>query len=205
MTPVDFLNYAPAAERNAEPLLEQLKTLLDSSSRVLEIGSGSGQHAACFASVIQGVTWQTSEVFEALVALQQNLSRFRNDQLLTPVELDVLNPLHWSNPDPCNTVFSANTLHIVSWQAVEAFFNGVGSILPNGGRLITYGPYRYSGRYTSESNREFDSWLQARDADSGIRDVVELQKLTAVNCLLLEEDRAMPANNQLLIWRKRQA
>lgn len=202
---MDFLNYAPAAERNAQAIAAQLALLLDSNSRVLEIGSGSGQHAVCFVRQLQGVVWQGSEMFEGLAALQHNLSDYLCEQLLVPVELDVCNGQHWQNPAPCNTVFTANTLHIMSWNAVEAFFRGVGVVLPTAGRLIAYGPFRYSGEYTADSNREFDGWLQARDPDSGLRDIVHLQALAASQGLVLDQDIAMPANNQLLVWRKRTA
>lgn len=197
-----FLNYAPAAERNAEPLIEQLSRLLDRDSRVFEIGSGSGQHAVCFTHALEGVVWQASEVFEGLAALQHNLSDFIGERLLNPVELNVRSASHWSNPAPCNTVFSANTLHIISWPAVEDLFAGVAQLLPEGGRLITYGPYRYNGEYTSASNADFDDWLQARDPDSGIRDVTALRSLAAAYDLKLKKDITMPANNQLLVWKK---
>lgn len=206
MTDIDlsanFLNFAPAAVRNAKPLTEQLSGLLNHTSRVLEIGSGSGQHAVCFTEAMNGVLWQATEVFEALAALQQNLSQFSNPQLLKPVELNVQSPLHWQNPAPCNTVFTANTLHIITWPAVEALFAGVAQLLPEKGRLIVYGPFRYDGEYTASSNADFDRWLKDRDPDSGIRDITALQSLADEHGLMLTEDRSMPANNQLLIWSK---
>jgi hypothetical protein len=107
--------------------------------------------------------------------------------------------LHASSID---AVFSANTLHIMSWEAVEALFGLVGRVLPATGVLVLYGPFRYAGRFTSDSNAEFDAWLRDRDPDSGIRDAEDVDRLALAQGLTLTADHAMPANNQLRVWRR---
>lgn len=200
-----FQNFAPAAERNGGVIAQQLQLILSQESEVLEVGSGSGQHAALFTDALPDLCWQPTEIPELLPALQYNLNLCDCNRLLQPVELD-LNRDSWSEGVGVgrhfDAVFTANTLHIVSWNLVESFFKGCGRLLVPGALLIVYGPIRYRGRYTSESNKQFDDLLKNRDPLSGIRDLADLESLAKSVALELVSDIAMPANNQLLVWRK---
>jgi cyclopropane fatty-acyl-phospholipid synthase-like methyltransferase len=189
-----------ACERNKGPILTVLRGELAGSHSVLEIGSGTGQHAAYFAAHLPHLSWQPSELPEALPELSERLRREGGPNLRPPVALDVeAQPWPVSAVD---TVFSANTLHIMSWQAVEAFFRGVGALLTAPGVLCVYGPFRYHGRHTSDSNAEFDAFLRARDPLSGVRDFEALQELAQAQGLELHADHAMPANNRILLWQR---
>lgn len=195
-------NYCEACERNKAPILEQLCRWLpsDEDCRVLEIGSGSGQHALHFIQARPNWQWQTTELPDNLPALRSNISRY--GQLpLAPIALNVA-----EQPWPVEVVdniFTANTLHIMSAASVEAFFTGLSGVLADNAKLIVYGPFRYQGDFTATSNARFDQWLKTRDPDSGIRDFEWIQQLALQAGLQLLEDRAMPANNQLLVWQKR--
>lgn len=189
-----------ACERNKGPILALLRGEFASSRAVLEIGSGTGQHAAYFAAHLPQLSWLPSELPAALPELCERLRREASPNLRPPVALDVeAQPWPVSAVD---TVFSANTLHIMSWQAVEAFFRGVGSVLTAPAVLGVYGPFRYHGRHTSDSNAEFDAFLRARDSLSGVRDFEALQQLAHAQGLKLHADHAMPANNRLLLWQR---
>jgi SAM-dependent methyltransferase len=189
-----------AAERNKGPILEIIARELAQRRRVLEIGSGTGQHAVYFAARLPHLTWQASDVGEYLPELRERLRLEGGANLLPVMELDVR-----ADPWPVGAVdgiFSANTLHIMSWSSVREFFRGVGSVLAVPGVLCVYGPFRYGGRYTSESNAVFDTYLRKRDAASGIRDFEALEELARQQGLQLAADHAMPANNQLLVWKR---
>lgn len=190
---------APACERNRQPILEKLQPLLADVTSVLEIGSGTGQHAVYFAAQMPHLQWQPSDRAENLpgIALWRQDSGLEN--LLPALQLDVTKPWPLEQTD---AIFSANTLHIMGWQAVEAFFAGVGRHLSAGGWLVIYGPFNYAGRYSSDSNAAFDQWLKARDPQSGIRDFEAVNALAEKAGLALESDHAMPANNRLLVWHK---
>ncbi len=193
-------NFSDACERNKNPILEQLTRLFADRTAVLEIGSGSGQHALHLAESLAHLRWQPSEQAAGLDALRHNLSQRPLCNLCPPVCLDV-SQSEW--PDvQVDAVFSANTLHIMGWAEVERFFAGVGRLLGGGGKLAVYGPFRYQGAYTSASNAQFDQRLQQRDPRSGIRDFEALDQLAAAQGLRLLSDLAMPANNQLLLWQK---
>jgi cyclopropane fatty-acyl-phospholipid synthase-like methyltransferase len=194
-----------AAERNQGPILEILSTQLAQTRRVLEIGSGTGQHALHFAAHLPHLEWQPTDMGEYLPALRERLAfegqHAKSSANLRPViELDVR-----SKPwpvEPVDGIFSANTLHIMSWSSVQQFFRGVGEVLTAPGVLCIYGPFRYDGRYTSDSNAVFDHYLRKRDPDSGIRDFEALDDLARTQGLRIAADHAMPANNQLLVWKK---
>lgn len=194
------MNLSEACERNKGPILEILRSAFSSSRRVLEIGSGTGQHAVYFARHLPWLLWQPSDTAEYLAALRARLAQETCVNLAPPVELDVRR-----RPWPCTAVdgvFSANTLHIMPWQAVQDFFSGVGAVLSADGVLCVYGPFRYAKRYTSASNEVFDRYLRERDAASGIRDFEAVNELATRAELGLQADHAMPANNQLLVWRR---
>ena len=189
-----------AAERNKAPILAILSHAFAHSRRVLEIGSGTGQHAVHFAAHLPHLTWQPTDRSEYLEDLQARIAREGPSNLRPALELDV-RTLPWQ-VEPVDAVFTANTLHIMSWSAVEDLFRGVGAALLAPAVLCIYGPFRYNGQYTSASNAEFDRYLQARDPDSGIRDFTDVNTLSSQQGLHLLADHSMPANNQLLIWHK---
>ena len=195
-----MLAHSEACERNKDPILAVLRGAFGVSRSVLEVGSGTGQHAVHFARHLPHLSWQPSERRGELEALAERIRLEGPPNLLPPVELDVRRP-PW-RVGTFDAVFSANTLHIMDWEAVGDFFRGVGAVLGAAGVLCVYGPFRYRGAYTSDSNAEFDRFLRSRDAASGIRDFEALESLAVGQGLTLAADHAMPANNQTLVWRR---
>jgi cyclopropane fatty-acyl-phospholipid synthase-like methyltransferase len=189
-----------AAERNKEPILAVLRAELAAARQVLEIGSGTGQHALYFTRALPQLIWQPSELAAQLPALAERILAEGGANLRTPLPLDAA-AYPWPG-GPVDAVYSANTLHIMSWPAVEQFFRGVGSVLSTPGVLCVYGPFAYDGRHTSASNAEFDRFLKARDPASGVRDCSALDALARAVGLTLTADHAMPANNRTLVWRR---
>jgi cyclopropane fatty-acyl-phospholipid synthase-like methyltransferase len=166
---------------------------------VLEIGSGTGQHAVHFAAAMPWLSWQCSDRAENLPGIRLWLGEAGLPNTPAPIELDVGGawPTH-----RFDAVFSANTLHIMGWPEVRQFFDGIDAVLDAEGVLAVYGPFNYGGEYTSDSNREFDAWLKARDPRSGIRDFEAVDALAREIGLTLMDDVAMPANNRMLVWRR---
>ena len=195
-----MLAFSEACERNKGPILEVLSSALASSRSVLEIGSGTGQHAVHFAAALPHLSWQPSELPGELAPLAERIRREGAPNLLAPIALNVRE--HPWAVEAVDAVFSANTLHIIPWSAVRDFFRGVGEVLGRSGLLCVYGPFRYRGEYTSDSNAEFDRWLKARDPASGIRDFEALDELARAAALVLAADHAMPANNRTLVWQR---
>ncbi len=191
--------FAQACEENKTPILAVLKPLFKDRQHVLEIGSGTGQHAVYFAQHMPHLIWQTSDRVENHAGINLWLDEASLPNTRSPLALDVLQPWPSLNID---AVFSANTAHIMAWPAVQAMFKGVGQLLPMGGVFALYGPFNYNGCYTSESNARFDLWLKQRDPDSGIRDFVELDKLAQQVSMQFMADNTMPVNNRLLVWQK---
>lgn len=191
-------NYQASCERNKEPILQQLRNELTDCGTVLEIGSGSGQHALYFGAQLPHLHWQTTELPNQIAALRENLRTVLIPNLPPPIVLDVTQ--HPWAVEPVSAIFSANTLHIMAWNQVENFFKGVGQTLRAGGKLCIYGPFRYHDEYTSESNATFDQWLKKRDPKSGIRDFEAVEQLARTENLKLRADHQMPSNNQLLVW-----
>ena len=194
-----MLPFSDACERNKGPILEVLRPAFAGCTRVVEVGSGTGQHAVHFSKHLAHLAWQPTERAEHLQGLAARIAGEGPPNLASPVELDVL-----QEPWPAlrgDAVFSANTLHIMSWPAVEAFFRGLPRILEAGGVLAIYGPFKYGGRFTTDSNAAFDAMLRERDPQSGLRDSEAVNALAEAAGLELEADHAMPANNQLLVWR----
>jgi cyclopropane fatty-acyl-phospholipid synthase-like methyltransferase len=189
-----------ACERNKEPLLAVLREELAGCQQLLEIGSGSGQHAVHFAAHLPRLTWQPSELPENLAPLAERIRAAQLPNLRAPLALDVrVRPWRMAAAD---AVFSANTLHIIAWQAVQQFFDGVGALLAAPGVLCVYGPFRFRGRHTSDSNAAFDAYLRERDPRSGVRDFEALDALAHAQGLKFSADHAMPANNRTLVWRR---
>lgn len=192
--------FAESCEQNKAVILEVLRRYLQSGDRVLEIGSGTGQHAVHFGAALGDVQWQPSDCPEYLPGIRAWLDDAGLDNVATPLRLDVLTD-SWPEGS-YNAVFTANTTHIMSWPAVEAMFHGVGRLLPDGGLFLQYGPFSYGGRHSSDSNARFEQWLKARDPDSGVRDLDELTPLAADSGLQLQADIAMPVNNRVLVWQR---
>jgi cyclopropane fatty-acyl-phospholipid synthase-like methyltransferase len=191
---------AEACERNKAPILEVLRAEFAATRSVLEIGSGTGQHAVHFAAHLPHLSWQPSEVAALLPALAERVRLEGSPNLRLPIGLDV-RATPWPHAE-ADAIFSANTLHIMGWDEVEDFFRGVGAALGLGGVLCVYGPFNYQGRYTSASNAQFDAWLKTRDPHSALRDFEAVNARAAAQQLVLAADHAMPANNRTLVWRR---
>jgi cyclopropane fatty-acyl-phospholipid synthase-like methyltransferase len=191
---------AESCERNKAPILEVLRHEFAAARSVLEIGSGTGQHAVYFAAHLPQLTWQASELGALLPGLRARLRLAGVPNLPDPLALDV-HTTPWPGT-PVDAIFSANTLHIMGMDGVRDFFRGAGAALGPQGSVCVYGPFNYGGRFTSDSNAQFDAWLKARDARSGIRDFEALDALARAAGLNLAADHAMPANNRTLVWRR---
>lgn len=166
---------------------------------MLEIGSGTGQHAAHFAAALPQLTWQTSDLEASLPGMRLWLEEAGLPNLPPPIALDVTGP--WPQ-GPFDAVFTANTLHIMSWPEVRALFARLPAVLAEETVLAVYGPFNYDGRFTSPSNATFDAWLKQRSPHSGIRDFAAVDELARSIGFALMEDRPMPANNRTLVWRR---
>jgi SAM-dependent methyltransferase len=195
-----MLPFSAACERNKDPILEVLRTRLAACTRVLEIGSGTGQHAVYFAKALTYLTWQPTEQLASLAGLAERVKLEGPVNLRVPTVLDV-NQAVWPVLK-VDAIFTANTLHIMSWPDVMALFRGIGGVLAPGGVLCVYGPFRYQGRYTSDSNLEFDRMLRERDPQSGLRDIQDIGPLAGQYGLHLDADHDLPANNRLLLFTK---
>ena len=192
-------SFSEACERNREPILQVLKRAFADRRKVLEIGSGTGQHAAYFSVQLPHLTWQPSDVTDSLPSIAAWAAEAGAANLAPAIEIDVDRPFPSVDAD---AVFSANTSHIMSWPQVERMFAAVGSLLPKGGVFALYGPFNYGGQPTSPSNAAFDASLRRRDAASGLRDAEAIVALAARHEMKLEEDCSMPANNRLLLFRR---
>ena len=195
-----MLPFSAACERNKDPILEVLRIRFAGRGQVLEIGSGTGQHAVYFAQELRHLTWHPTEQLAYLADLTERVKLEGPHNLRAPTLLDVRQavwPVHG-----VDAMFTANTLHIMSWPEVMALFNGIGTVLAPGGVLCIYGPFRYAGRYTSDSNQEFDRMLQERDPQSGLRDIEAVSLLADQYGLRLDADFDLPANNRLLVFTK---
>lgn len=194
------LPFAPAAERNAGPILAVLRERLGPEDRLLEIGSGSGQHVVRFAAALPGTRWQPSDVAGALPALAARVAAEGSDNVAVPLALDITRD-RWPK-GPFDAVLSVNTLHVMPLDAVAALFGGASSVLRPGGALLVYGPVAIDGEHTSAGNRAFDASLRAENPARGIRDLGELDRFARAAGLLREALVPMPANNHLMLWRK---
>ena len=193
--------FAPAAERNREPILEVLRRVLPATGTVLEIASGSGQHAVFFSERLPQLRWQPSDpAADALRSIQAWVSEEARENLLAPIALDVR-----SEPWPiarADAMLCINMIHISPWEASEALFEGAQRLLSADAPLITYGPYRVHGRHVAPSNAAFDESLRSRDPRWGVRDIDELSALATRTGFSLDESVLMPANNLTLVWRR---
>jgi len=192
--------YSESCDQNKEPILAVIEPLLVSAENVLEIGSGTGQHALYFAGKMPHLTWHTSDCAEYLAGI----NCWINDSLLSnvkkPFELNVTHSI-WPSLK-VDSVFTANSVHIMHQEDVMNLFKGVGALLKAGGDFIIYGPFNYNNQYSSESNANFDSWLKNRDPLSGIKHFEKLEMLANEAGMILVTDYKMPANNQILHFTK---
>jgi cyclopropane fatty-acyl-phospholipid synthase-like methyltransferase len=191
-----MLPFSEACERNKAPILEVLRVAFADRTQILEIGSGTGQHAVHFAAHLTHLTWHPTEQLAYIADLASRVKLEGPRNLRQPTVLDVKQTI-WPLRS-VDAIFSANTLHIMSWAEVEAMFRGVDIVLSAHGVVCIYGPFRYSGRYTSDSNRDFDLMLKERDPLSGLRDLTDVSALAARHALKLRADHDLPANNRLL-------
>lgn len=194
--------YAASCDENRAPLLAVLRDRLRGAVEVLEIGSGTGQHAVYFAAALPWLRWQPSDRASEHAGMRLWLEEAALANVRPPLALDVLGD-PWPG-GPYDAVFSANTAHIMDLPAVAAMFAGVGRVLRPGGQFLLYGPFNRAGRYTSDSNARFDAWLKQRDPASGIRDIGWLNELAAAAGMVQAEEIGMPVNNLTLVWRKQQ-
>jgi SAM-dependent methyltransferase len=192
--------YSEACEQNKDVIFEVIERLFKAPGEVLEIGSGTAQHAVYFAPKLPHLQWRASDQREYHAGIKAWLDEADHDNLHGPLELDV-NQSDWP-VENVDYVFSANAVHIMSWPSVEAMLSGIGHILKPQGLLVLYGPFNYRGQYTSDSNARFDVWLKQRDADSGIRDFEKLNELAIEQGMQFLEDVEMPVNNRILVWQK---
>jgi len=192
--------FAESSEQNKTPILAVLQRYCVDASTVLEIGSGTGQHAVFFAGQFPHLTWLASDKAENHAGIQIWLEESALSNIEGPLLLDV-NQDAWP-VEEVDFVFSANTVHIMGWPSVQKMFAGIGQVLKQGSLFCLYGPFNYNGKFTSESNAQFDLWLKQRDAVSGVRDFDALQQLADKAGLTFVEDIEMPANNRILLWRK---
>jgi len=201
--------YSPACERNREPILALLRERFADRRHVLEVGSGTGQHAVHFAAAMPWLVWQCSDRREYLPGIRLWLDEAGLANTPAPLELDVARR-PWpaatlperQEPDRFDAAYSANTLHIMSWREVEAFFAGLDTALTDDAALAVYGPFNRAGAFTSASNAAFDASLKGRDPAMGIRDFEAVDALARAIGLRLVVDAPMPANNRLLLWHR---
>jgi cyclopropane fatty-acyl-phospholipid synthase-like methyltransferase len=192
--------HSPSSERNREPILGVLREYLADRRNVLEIGSGTGQHAVHFAAALPWLTWQSSDRAENLPGIRAWLDEAALPNTPAPLEFDVNDT--WP-PGPFDAVFSANTLHIMAWPEVQRLFAQLPAITTDDAVLVIYGPFNAQGRYSSESNAAFDQWLKARGAHMAIRDAEAVDALADAAGFRSFADIAMPANNRCRVWRRR--
>lgn len=190
-----------APPRNRAAILAVLQRVLPRAGVVLEVASGSGQHAAWFARSLPALTWLPSDIDpdgRASVRAWTAVERLAN--VRPPIALDVTDPAAW--PDAADAVFCANMVHIAPWACCLGLLDGAARLLSPGQPLVTYGPYRFAGRFTADSNARFDASLKARDPSWGVRDVEDIEREANARGLVLEETVEMPANNHTLVWRR---
>jgi cyclopropane fatty-acyl-phospholipid synthase-like methyltransferase len=200
--------HSPSCDRNKEPILAVLREHFADRRAVLEIGSGTGQHAVHFAEAMPWLCWQTTDAEEHLPGIRMWLDEAALPNTPAPFALQAatepaphFKPRLPADATRYDAVFSANTLHIMGWAEVQALFSALPTVLTDDATVAIYGPFNYGGEFTSESNRNFEVWLKERDPRSGIRDFEAVDALARDIGLRLVADIAMPANNRTLVWR----
>ncbi|MEC4724784.1 class I SAM-dependent methyltransferase [Shewanella sp. D64] len=192
------LPFSQACENNKDSILNIINPIFSTATHLLEIGTGTGQHAVHFAKHLPHLIWQTSDQSIYLQGIEMRLAQSQIANLQMPLTLDVTTTWPLNKQANIDAIFTANTLHIMAKDMVEAFFKGVGEHLQIQGQLCIYGPFNYGGNYSSESNARFDIWLAQQNPNSAIRDIEWISQLAENEGLKLIDDHAMPANNRLL-------
>ena len=196
---MDGLPFSQACENNKAPILDGLTRVFAGSTEVLEIASGTGQHATWFAQHLPHLQWQPTDMPDQIATLEPRCSVYRGANLASPLCLDVS-----ARPWPVATIpqalFTANSLHIMPWESVCELFAELGERASADTLLAVYGPFNYGGEYSSASNARFDEWLANQASYSAIRDFERVNELAEAAGFSLQEDNAMPANNRLLVW-----
>lgn len=202
---VSNLPFSQACENNQQPILDVLQQELQDATHVLEVGSGTGQHSVYFAPRLTHLHWQTSDVFANHAIINAWHAAYPAPNLYAPLSFDISSdsiPINKTINALYDAVFTANTLHIMSWSLVSKLFELVGDTLPLKGKFIVYGPFNENGRYSSDSNRQFDYSLRQRDSNSGIRALEDIIEVAEKQHLLLINRYKMPANNEILVFQK---
>ncbi len=194
---MEIKEFSQACENNKNPILGALKKHFLNVSRVLEVGSGTGQHAIYFADQLDWLVWQPTEVSERIGVLRNNCKFTSRSNLRSPLSLNIFES--WPQIQ-FDAIFTANTLHIIPDSGIKALFSKIAPNVDSGFRIAIYGPFKYDGQFTSESNFAFDNWLRTQNSNRGIRDFEKVDKMAQDIGLNLIEDCIMPANNQLLVW-----
>lgn len=197
---MDARQYAPATVRNREPILAVLQRVLPRAGRVLELASGSGEHAVFFAAAMPELHWQPSDpdpTARASTAAWIAAGGAKN--VLAPLDIDVCAE-EWGAGGPYDAVLAVNMIHISPWEATLCLMAGAATVLRPGGWLITYGPYKRDGEHTAPSNEQFEEWLHARDLRYGVRDIADVEAAAFAQGLALREIVEMPANNFMLVF-----
>jgi hypothetical protein len=200
------LPFSQACENNQQPILDVLQQELQDATHVLEVGSGTGQHSVYFAPRLTHLYWQTSDVFANHAIINAWHAAYPAPNLYAPLSFNVSSdsvPINKTINAPYDAVFTANTLHIMSWFLVSKLFELVGNMLPLVGKFIVYGPFNENGRYSSDSNRQFDYSLRQRDSNSGVRALEDIIEMAEKQHLLLINRYKMPANNEILVFQKK--
>lgn len=193
--------FSEAAARNEDPILDVLRRVITPPAAVLEVGTGTGQHAVAFSRGLPGVQWQPADRPGCLEDVVTRRDRANLDNLLAPIELDLLTQEFPAGP--FDTVFAANVIHIAPWPATQKLFEGAATSLTDSGAVILYGPYRFADRPFEASNASFDTSLRERGTGMGIRLFEDVQDVAFEAGFALAEDNAMPANNRMMVWRRR--
>jgi len=194
------LPYSQSCENNKRVILERLQEIFADRKQVLEIASGTGQHATWFAEHMPWLQWQPTDIPTNVATLEPRCRAYSGQNLCTVTALDVTDK-PWMVDVP-HALYTANSLHIMPYTAVEALFDALGNFAKPDTCLVVYGPFNYDGEYTSESNARFDQWLLQQHPLSAIRDFEKVDAMAQFAGFVLEQDNDMPANNRLLVWRK---
>ncbi|MFK8047300.1 MAG: DUF938 domain-containing protein [Halioglobus sp.] len=195
------LPYSQSCENNKRVILERLQEIFADRKQVLEIASGTGQHATWFAEHMPWLRWQPTDIPNNIAVLKPRCEAYAGQNLGAVTALDVTDE-PWMVEVP-HALFTANSLHIMPFTAVEALFKALGDRAKSDTCLVVYGPFNYGGEYTSDSNARFDQWLSQQHPLSAIRDFEKVDALADSAGFTLEQDNEMPANNRLLVWRMR--
>ncbi len=205
---MDARHYSPSAARNRDAILAVLRRTLPAQARVLEIASGSGEHAVHFAAAMAGVRWRPSDPEpEARASISAWIAASRLANISAPLAIDV-RAQHWLEAEaeaPYDAIVAINMIHIAPWESTLGLLAGAGRLLAARGLLMTYGPYMRDGRHTAPSNEVFDTWLKERDPSFGVRDLDAVASAAAAHGLSLVEIAEMPANNFVLVFARRHA